>query len=83
MTVKKLPDSFAILEFGYSTKYVMPYTEGVQVMAAFANAEKYDSSDYENHKIVPMDESPTLSILSKDKYKELLLRALTSEPPTK
>lgn len=60
-----------MIEFGYSNKYILPYDEGIALMSNFKNAEEWDSSDYKNPTIKPLEASPTLTLLSRDKYQEM------------
>ena len=67
---------YAKVKFNYNCTYIMPYEEGIALMSHFAEAEEYDESDYNNHKIIPMKHSPELSILSRDEYTELKMKNL-------
>lgn len=60
-----------IIEFGYSTKFVLPYDDGIELMSKFKNAEEWNSDDYKNPTIKPLESSPTLTLLSKEKYQEM------------
>ena len=81
---KAADDSLVLIEFGYSNKYIFPYADGIAILDRFKNAEQWDGSDYKNPTIKPLDDGPTLSILSRDKYQEmktLHLLGISKEPP--
>lgn len=86
MPQKKINDPqeakvYAKVSFGYSTIYVLPYEEGIALMSHFREAEQLDSSSYDNLKIIPMDKGPELSIMSREEYTELKMKALLLEEP--
>ena len=81
MTTKKesLKDAakvYAKVRFSYNVSYIFPYEDGVALMTHFGNAEQYDDSEYDNHKITPMKASPELTLMSRDEYQKLKTVAL-------
>ena len=71
--VLKKKSNYAKIKFGYSRTYVLPYEDGMALMASMRNAEKYDTSNYENHTIAPIDkdDSPEMEIISEKTYLDL------------
>ena len=66
----------AKISFGYSSKYILPYEDGLALMKCFAHAETLTDSYNDNAAIVKLKDSPELSIISHEEYAEIKMRAL-------
>lgn len=73
--------AYAMIKFGYSSTYILPFEDGIKLMHTFTDAEKYDASDYDHPVVAPLEDSPTLSIIPLAKYKEMRLKALINKDP--
>ena len=66
---KKPTDNYMIIETGYDSKILLPYKDGITLMSALVNAEKYQQSYGEGQKIIPMNpDNITSKILSREEY---------------
>lgn len=74
--IDKVPNSYTVINFGYGDTFIFPYDEGIKVIAAFKNAEQLDTSDYENKIIIPIKDSPTMTVMSKKLYAASKMAAL-------
>jgi len=74
--IKSLELNKMQINFGYSTKLVFPYEQGLRVLEAIEYAESLDDANYEAHKIVPFDTDLSIKILSNQEYKNLKSNAL-------
>lgn len=66
---EKPKENYMLIPLGYDSKYIVPYKDGVAILTALANAEKYEHSYSSNTKITPIaqdDFCPT--ILSSTEY---------------
>ena len=79
---EKPKENYMILPFGYDTKLIVPYKDGVAIISALANAELYARSYSSPTKILPIEVgtfSPTL--LSKDEYQRIKMAMLLQVHP--
>lgn len=81
MTSKDEP--YIRITFGYNDAFILPYKDGIALMGHLKEAEKYDTSDYHNPKIVPLKEYPTIHIITNEEYKKLkMMNVLLPEKAT-
>lgn len=67
----KVGENFMLIEFYYNKKVILPYKDGVTVMAALANAEWLHDGYGEKHRIAPIEkEAVKASIFSRQLYEE-------------
>lgn len=72
----KPPENYMLIKFSYDCKILLPYADGVQVIAALKSAEKYESS-YSRPKITPWDnDQSTFSIISKKECNQIRMAQL-------
>lgn len=75
--VKKPVDNFMILEFGYDSKYVLPHSQGVALLAALTNVEMLTDSYAEAPKIIPISRDKLKATpLSREEYEFTKISAL-------
>lgn len=79
---EKPKENYMILPFGYDTKFVVPYKDGVAIITALANAEVYEKSYSSPTKISPIEvESFSPTLLSKDEYQRIKMAMLLQVNP--
>lgn len=67
---------YAKIDFGYSSSYILPYKQGIELMSKFDGALEYNNSTYKCPKIQPIKNSPSLSLLTREQYEEYRMNAL-------
>lgn len=75
----KIPKVYARVKFGWDNEYILPYEQGIALMHIFSKAEKIDSSNYQHHKIVPLSDGLSLSLVSEDIYQKMKMEALLND----
>lgn len=82
VTTAKPQDNFMVVEFDYSTKYLLPYKDGVTLISCFANAEQL-SEDYGKPKrILELERSAVSSrVMSRQEYQRFKIAALLGISP--
>jgi len=68
-------DCMGILEFGWSSKYVLPLADATQIMQLFRSAQKLENGS-EGNTLKPIDEYPKLSLLPTTIYKQIKVNNL-------
>ena len=80
--VKKLQtmkprDNYLVVETGYDSKFIFPYKEGMQIMAAFSTAEHLKEPYNEKHRILPLDRNALRTyVMSGQEYERFKIAAL-------
>ena len=75
LTVKK--DNFLVFRFGWSSSFVVPYKDGMEIIKYLINAETYEDSASEKIRIKPMSaEDLHIKILSQQSYVKYKAKAL-------
>jgi len=85
----KKKSNYIVITFEYGKTYVFPFEAGMQLIAAFENAEFVDRSDYQNHiiKDVSVESSIETKIMSQQEYLDYKMSGLLGvnvgkeEPP--
>ena len=74
----KTKESYMVIEFDYSTKYVMKYDQGIKILAGMNGMEKLSDPYKETATIEPINtvNYPKAYPLSQEKYLELKMNAL-------
>lgn len=79
---EKPKENYMILPFGYDTKFVVPYKDGVAIITALANAELYERSYSSPPRISPIEvDSFGPTLLSKDEYQRIKMAMLLQVHP--
>lgn len=81
ITKEKLPEvtnNMAVLSFGYSKKFVLPYEDGAAIMALLKKAELMETNySDEPESIMPMKSTDfSMAILAYDLYAECKVKCL-------
>jgi len=71
MKLPKREDNFIMIELGYDCKFIFPYKEGMAFLEAFKTAEKYDTEDFSNPVIAPLNKGLEIKVIPPDQYKEM------------
>lgn len=78
----KPKDNYIIINFGYDTKIVFPYKEGITVLASLVNAERLKEPYNEPHRINPIDREEVKSqVMSWEEYECFKIAALMNITP--
>lgn len=77
-TETKKKDNFMVVRLSYDVHLVLPYQDGIALMAAMANAENMeDEYSREKRRIVPLvRDKITSSPLSRKEYEDIKIAAL-------
>lgn len=73
---EKEPDCYGVIKIDYSTEFIFPYEDSIQIMSYFRKAKKYVAKYNEEPKFEELGEYPQLTILTTEKYKEILMKNL-------
>lgn len=73
---KKLKDNVMLIEFSYDNKLVLPYTDGLTILSCLKNAERYDSTDYNNPTIIPFKNKLEVTIFNHNEYLDMKVKHL-------
>jgi hypothetical protein len=69
-------DNYIVIKHGYNDKYVFPYKEGIQLISAYNRAELWDTTDYSNPTVKPIDVKLEIEVISHEEYLERKLKGL-------
>lgn len=63
-------ENYVKIKFGYSTTFVLSYSDGIALLESLRNAECYDTTDYNNPVIrpIPVDATPEMTLITKQQY---------------
>lgn len=69
-----------VVHVGYSNSYVFPYEDGIKFLSALKSAETYNNSDYDHHRIEPINDRFEVDIIDEDRYVELKINHILGVP---
>lgn len=72
------PKNYLLVTFGYNQKYILPYEAGIKMMSCLEVCEAYNTDDYHNPKITPVDSSDgfDMKVMSQEEYLKLKMAHL-------
>jgi len=72
----KVISNYVKFDFGYNNEIIFPFSAAKLVLEAFEFAETYNTDDYSNPTITPIEKKPEISFLSREQYVELKVKHL-------
>lgn len=77
-----LKENYMVVSLGYSNKLVLPYKDGVTLMATMTKAEQLHESYNEQHRISEIERGTVTSVvMSHDEYTRFKIAALLGISP--
>ena len=74
---RKAKENFLLFTLGYDNKVVLPYKDGIALLAAFSNAEQFNDPYNKQHSIGELDRSKiSTTTLSQEEYERYKIAAL-------
>ena len=79
----KVPkQNYLVMSFGYGNKYVLPYKDGMALMASMVNAEQLHEPYGEQHRITGVERGAVEThVMSHDAYTRIKIAALLGITP--
>lgn len=75
-------DNYMLVTLGYSNKFILPYKDGVTLMATLAHAEQLHEPYNEQHRIGEIERgSITTNVMAHDEYIRFKVAALLGVSP--
>lgn len=75
---EKKEQNYVIIEFGWSSSYILPFEDGMKLLEGFQHAFQLDKDNNGEHKIIDMKEGPKVTLLSGAQFKKMqMLELLT------
>lgn len=69
---KKPKENFLVIEIGYDNKIILPFKDGVALMAVFGNAEKLSEPYNKPKRILPFErETIKTHVMSHSEYEDI------------
>jgi hypothetical protein len=79
---KKTKENFLVVEVAYNVKFVLPYKEGMVLMASMAVAEELDEPYNKQHRIKEIDRNNFKTyVMSNDEYERIKVAAMLGVTP--
>jgi len=74
----KKKSNFMVIRWTYGLTIVLPYIEGIALLATLEYAESMDRTEYDTPKIVPIKGSsePEVTLLSQEEYLVMKMRGM-------